>query len=99
MGLIDRPVMMLAHLYFLSGAAPHACSVIALSSVMVSRSAADRQTELKTLQSVRLRTLVEPLVTFVLACPGQAAPQKGLYWYVAGRALVSTPGPPGVLRS
>ena len=93
MGLIVRPVMMLAHLYFHSGAAPHACSVFALSSVMVSRSAADRQAEFKTLQSVRLRALVEPLVTFVLACPGQAASQKGLYWCVAGKAYASTPEP------
>ena len=99
MGLIDRPVMMLAHLYIHSGAAPHACSVIALCSVMVSRSAADRQTELKTLRSVRLRTLVEPLVTLVLACPGQATSQKGLRWCMDGKVLVSAPGPPGVLRS
>ena len=78
-------------------AAMHACAVHAPCAVMVFCSAATRQTEFKTLQSVWQR--VEPLVTLALACPGQTASQKGLYWYVAGRALVSTPGPPGVLRS
>ena len=63
---------------------------------MVSRSAADRPTEFKTLQSVRLRALVEPLVTFVLACPGQAASQKGLLVRGWEGACVDTRAPGGL---